>query len=196
MRCKILIKRKCFIVGMIGILCLTLMSCGKEKDIKKEAEKIADAVENNDRKTIAEMLMGTENFDVDEELADFFEDQETGENSVIDGIVERDTVEVKEVTDQYIIYEISAPELSGIFQEAMGEEALSEETFEDYILNYIATADETKIEVKVPYTYEDGMFTANYATEEFINGITGNLVTAYQELIGQMLEENKGEESE
>lgn len=40
------------------------------------------------------------------------------------------------------------------------------------------------------------MFTANYSTEEFINGITGNLITAYQELIQQMIEENGGENIE
>ena len=51
-------------------------------------------------------------------------------------------------------------------------------------------ADRTKIEVKVAYTYEDGVFVAHYSTQEFMDGITGNLLTAYQELIQQMIQEN------
>ena len=45
----------------------------------------------------------------------------------------------------------------------------------------------------MPYTYEDGVFIADYSTQEFMNGITGNLITAYQDLVQQMIQENSGE---
>lgn len=43
-------------------------------------------------------------------------------------------------------------------------------------------------------TYEEGIFTADYSTQEFMNGITGNLITAYQKLMKQMIRENSEED--
>ena len=103
---------------------------------------------------------------------------------------------MKKVTDEHIVYEISAPELSNIFQDVMKEENITAETFEDYIYNYIETAEKVKIEVEVPYTYENEVFKADYDTSEFMNAITGNLITAYQGLIEQMIQENGGGSAE
>lgn len=188
------LKKKLLFVSCVCILCLS--ACGTDKEIEKEAERIVEAVENKDMETVEAIILGTEDFVADEELAVFFEDSESGNNGIIAKIIEQDSIKVKKITDEHIVYEISAPELSNMFQDAMKEDNLTADSFKEYIYNYIVMADKTKIEVEVSYTYEDGVFTADYSTEEFMNGITGNLITAYQELIQQMIQENSEEGAE
>lgn len=62
--------------------------------------------------------------------------------------MEQDSIKIKEITKEYIAYEITAPELMNIFEDVMKEENLTEESFEEYIYNYIAAAEKTKCEVK------------------------------------------------
>lgn len=184
-------KKKLLIISLACVLCFS--ACGTNKDVEVEAEKIVEAIVNKDMQTVEEIILGTEDLVIDEELAGFFEDSESANNGIIAKIVEQDSIRVKKITDEHIVYEITAPELSNIFEDVMKEENLTKASFEEYIYNYVAMADKTKIEVKVAYTYEDGVFVADYSTQEFMDGITGNLLTAYQELIQQMIQEN-GEE--
>ena len=184
-------KKKLLFISLACVLCFS--ACGTNKDVEVEAEKIVEAIVNKDMQTVEEIILGTEDLVIDEELAGFFEDSESANNGIIAKIVEQDSIRVKKITDEHIVYEITAPELSNIFEDVMKEENLTKASFEEYIYNYVAMADKTKIEVKVAYTYEDGVFVADYSTQEFMDGITGNLLTAYQELIQQMIQEN-GEE--
>lgn len=187
-------KKKLWVIGFASALCLS--ACGTDKEVEVEAAKIVEAVENKDMKAVEQMIMGTGDFIADEELAGFFTETESENNGIIAKIIAQDSIEMKKVTDEHIVYEISAPELSNIFQDVMKEENITAETFEDYIYNYIETAEKVKIEVEVPYTYENEVFTADYDTSEFMNAITGNLITAYQGLIEQMIQENGGGSAE
>lgn len=180
-------KKKLLILCLSCVLCLT--ACGTNECVEAEAEKIVEAVINKDMQTVEAIICGTGNLITDEELAGFFDDSESANNGIIAKIVGQDSITVKEITDEYIMYEITTPELSNIFKDVMKED-LTEESFEEYIYNYITTAEKTKIEVRVPYIYEDDVFKADYSTQEFVNGITGNLITAYQDLIQQMIQEN------
>lgn len=192
-RRKSFFKKKLMLISLVCMLCLS--ACGTtNNDVEGQAEKIIEAVENNDMKMLEKIMLGTEDFVADKELADFFEDTESANNGIIAKIVEQDSIKVKKITEEHIVYQITAPELSNIFEEVMKEENITEDNFEQYIYNYIERADKTKLEVKVPYTYEEGIFTADYSTQEFMNGITGNLITAYQELIQQMIETNSEED--
>lgn len=189
---KKFIKRRLLAISLICTLCFS--SCGTDKVVETEAEKIVEAVTNKDMKAVETIILGTGSFVTDEKLADFFEDSENASNGIITKIVEQDSIKIKEITKEYIAYEITAPELMNIFEDVMKEENLTEESFEEYIYNYIAAAEKTKCEVKVPYNYEEGIFTADYSTQEFMNGITGNLITAYQKLMKQMIRENSEED--
>lgn len=182
---------KIFTVGLV--FALFFSACGNEKAVKAEAGKIVEAVENKDVKTLEMLILGTGDFAEDEALSDFFLESESDSNGVIAKIIEQDSIKVKKIEKEAIVYEITAPQLSEMFEAAMQEKDLSSENFEKYIYDYIAAADKIKIEVKVPYTYEDKVFEADYLTKDFINAITGNLVNAYQGLVQKMLEENSGE---
>lgn len=182
---------KIFTISLV--VALFFSACGNEKSVKAEAEKIVEAVENKDVKALEMLILGTGDFAEDEALSDFFLESESDSNGVIAQIIEQDSIKVKKIEKETIVYEITAPQLSGMFEDAMKEQGLSSENFEKYIYDYIATADKIKIEVKVPYTYDDKIFEADYLTKDFINGITGNLINAYQGLVQKMLEENSGE---
>ena len=188
------LRKKMLAICLVCTVCLS--ACGTDKNIEVQAERIVEAIESKNIKTVETIILGTEALVTDEDLADFFSDSESEEDGIISKIIEQDSIKVKKVTDDYIVYEITSPELSNMFKDVMKEENLTEDTFKEYIYNYIETANKVKIQTEIPYTYEDGVFTANYSTEEFINGITGNLITAYQELIRQMIEENGGENIE
>lgn len=184
---KKFLSKKILVFSVGAVLCLS--ACGNNNNVEAEAKKIVEAVEDKDMKAVEQMVLGRDDFMADEELADFFQDSEESNNGIITKIVEQDAIDVKKITEEYIVYEITAPDLSNMFQDVMKEENLTTDSFEEYIYNYIATADKTKIEIEVPYTYENEVFTADYTTQEFLNGITGNLVIAYQDLIQQMLQE-------
>lgn len=146
---KKFIKRRLLAISLICTLCFS--SCGTDKVVETEAEKIVEAVTNKDMKAVETIILGTGSFVTDEKLADFFEDSENASNGIITKIVEQDSIKIKEITKEYIAYEITAPELMNIFEDVMKEENLTEESFEEYIYNYIAAAEKTKCEVKVPY---------------------------------------------
>lgn len=189
---KVHFKKKMLVISFMCALCLS--ACGADDNLEAEAQIIVEAVENKDIKTVEQIILGTDEFMVDEELEDFFQDSEEGNNGIITKIIEQDAIEVKKITEEYILYEITAPDLSNMFQDVMKEENLTADSFEEYIYHYIVTTDKTQIEIEVPYTYENEEFTADYSTQEFVNGITGNLITAYQELIQQMVQEHNGED--
>ena len=111
-------KKKLLIISLVFTLCFS--ACGTDK-----------VVTNKDMKAVETIILGTGNFVTDEKLADFFEDSENASNGIITKIVEQDSIKIKEITKEYIAYEITAPELMNIFEDVMKEENLTEESFEE-----------------------------------------------------------------
>ena len=175
---------------------LCLSACGEDKNIEAEAMKIVEAINNKDMYSLEIFVFGVENTVVDEAVAEFFCDSENDEKGIIYKIIEKETIEISEVTDEHIVYEITAPDLSDVFNEIIKTENLTADSFKEYFYSYIVTAGMVKTKVEIPYTYKEEVFTADYSTPDFLNSITGNLITAYQNLIQQMLQENSVEETE
>ena len=180
-------KIKLYTILMVSVL---LTACGTDKKIEKQANNIVDAVENNDISELDFIINGTEELAEDEELADFFETDTEQGNGLMSKIIKHDTIEVKKVGKDAITYKITAPDLSNLFSD-MKAGNVTEENIDD--------AKMVTNEVDVSYTYENEKFSAEYGTEEFINALTGNMVTAYQELIqdvqNEISEEDNNEES-
>lgn len=193
---KASVKNK--IIAMATMCALCLSACGTDKKVEEEAQKIVRMVENNDMKSLEKLLFETNELSEDEELSDFFEteDEETDDNGVIAKIVAHDSLKIKKITDDKIIYEINSPNLENMLQDVMANEKVTQENFEKSVYDYIESADMKKVKVDVPYTYENKLFTADYATEEFVNGITGNVMSSYQKLVQEMISENSGEDAE
>ena len=107
-------------------------------------------------------------------------------------VMREDSIEVKDIGKNTIIYKITAPDLSKLFFD-MKESKVSEENIESYISEYVSNAEKITTEVEISYTNQNGKFSANYRSEEFINALTGNLVTAYQQLMQDAINEVGGE---
>lgn len=160
---------------------------------------IVDAVENNDISELDSIINGTDELAEDEELADFFETDTEQGNGMMSKIIKYDTIEVEMVGKDAITYKITAPDLSNLFSD-MKAGNVTEENIDSFMDDYISDAKMVTNEVDVSYTYEEEKFSAEYDTEEFINALTGNMVTAYQELIQDVQneiseEDNNNEES-
>ena len=188
-------KIKLYTILMVSVL---LTACGTDKKIEKQANNIVDAVENNDISELDFIINGTDELAEDEELADFFETDTEQGNGLMSKIIKHDTIEVKKVGKDAITYKITAPDLSNLFSD-MKAGNVTEENIDSFMDDYISDAKMVTNEVDVSYTYENEKFSAEYDTEEFINALTGNMVTAYQELIqdvqNEISEEDNNEES-
>lgn len=143
-------------------------------------------------------ILRADEIKADEELKDFFEtDTEAKQkNGLMSKIIEHDTINVKKVGKDTVTYKITAPDFSKYFTE-MKKSEVTEENIESFTDDYISNAEKVTNEVEIPYTYKDGIYSAEYDTEEFVNALTGNLVTAYQELMQDVqkeLSEETGDE--
>lgn len=186
-------RKKNILVIVLTLGCLLLNACGTDKKIEKEATKVTEAINNNNMKELGTFIFGNNNIAEDEELQDFFMPSDNENDGIIAKIIEQDSIKVKKITDEKIIYEVTVPDLTHIFQDMMTEEELSENEIESYIYNYIESASKTKIEIEVQYVYENDVFIADYETKEFLNGITGNMIDSYQELVQEAISENEEE---
>lgn len=186
------IKIVCVSICFISVLYFS--ACGTNKLIKEEANKIIEAVDNKDIATVNKLIFPTSSLQADDELADFFSsDIEKSQNGIIAKIISQDSIKLKKVEKEVIIYEVTASDLSNIFIEAQKNKTLTDENFEKYVIGYIDSADKVTAVVEVKYAFNDGKFSADYANEEFINALTGNLLVSYRNLSQQMISEFNGE---
>ena len=175
-----------FIIFTIAVVCMS--ACGQKKDIKKYADMVAQAVNTNNMTDMQSMVMKnyTSNITRDEELADFFSDFQNENDGLIKKIIERDNVKVKNIKDNYIIYEIDAPRLDNMFEDILNNENIGISKFNKAIYDYIDNASLYCLEVNVIYSYKDNNFSAEYNTFEFINALTGGFIQSYRDLLNSL----------
>lgn len=170
---------------------VAVSGCSNNNALEANAEEVVDCINNNDMSTLQKIVMEN-NLLSDDSLSEFFEteieDDNPDESEIISEIIAQDSIKLKKINDNSIEYELKTPKLENIFQDAL-EQDLEDDEIEDYFREYIRTADKDKCNVEVPYTYNDGVFKADYATEEFVNALTGGMIKSYQELVQKMLQE-------
>ncbi len=180
MKRKYLIKLGIPII-ILGVF-ISLTACDSKKKIEIEANKIVKAVNTKELSKVDEIINGKDEFIEDEELADFFDTKSESNAGIISHIVKYDKIKIKNIGKDKITYKITAPDLSDLFWN-IKESSISKDNIDNFIVDYISNAELKTTEVDVSYSYKDGKFMAEYRTDKFINALTGNLVTAYQELI-------------
>lgn len=185
-------KTKEILILIVLIVSLMVEGCSNGNELRTSAEEVVNSINNNDMDALQKIIIGEDDLSYDEELSDFFdtenEEDSSSENGIISEIVAQDSIKLKKINDSTIEYEIKAPKLENIFQDAL-DQNLEDSEIEDYLREYIRNADKEKIDVEVSYTYVDGIFEADYETEEFVNAFTGNMIKSYQELVQQMIQE-------
>ena len=75
----------------------------------------------------------------------------------------------------------------------MKKSEVTEENIESFTDDYISNAEKVTNEVEIPYTYKDGIYSAEYGTEQFGYALPGKLVTTYKELMKDVQKELREE---
>ena len=178
---------------IILAICIGLTGCGKEsKEVKTSAEEIGTAIENGNIEDINNLIFGIDESEVISGLEEIIGtgETETKQEVILSDIFQRNTIKVGNVSENTIEYEIEAPDLQEIFIEILSKkEILSEEQLLSYMKEYVAQAQLRKVTVAVPYTMENEKIVIDYQSQEFIDGITGGLLSAYQQLYQDMINE-------
>lgn len=195
MKKNIFTKQVIYIIMLLSVL-MVLTACNSKNKIEKEANKIVKAVNTKELSKVDAIINEKENLTEDEDLMDFFNQNEESSDGIISQIIKYDKIKIKKIKNDKIIYKITSPDLSNIFID-MKKGNISNENAKTFVVDYISNASKKTYEIDVFYTYKDGKFLAEYKSEDFINALTGNLVTAYQELIedatNEMRKENEDE---
>lgn len=186
--------RKYFATLLIIIL-LCFTSCSSIDDsLKESADTIVEAFTNGDSTAIEEMVFGIEQQQIDDEASSYFKEDED-QNGIMSLIIKKTEVSVKKIDtkNSVIIYTVKSPDMSTIFTDLPENiNSMSESDIKKHILDRVQNGEKTNTEIKIAYVEEDGNYTINYQTPEFIDAITGGLLTAYktayQEMTNQILE--------
>ena len=191
-----MINLKLLVILLMVLLSIIVSGCGNST-AKSGAQEIVTAFEQADVETVNQIVFGINDLVLDDEVSDIFVATNT-ENGILTELIKLDTITAKKITNNEIIYEIEAPDLSNLFSDIPADEVdnMTEEDLKQYISNYVKNVDTITHTVSVPYILEEGEFVANYKSTEFINAISGGVLDAYKELYQEMLEEYASEMEE
>lgn len=176
------------------LLCLTMITCifvgcseNKETntEVKKNAQKIATAVSEGDMDKLNELI-----FDISEleTKSDSKDDDVPSKEGILQKIFERETLKVKEMESDAIIFEAEVPNLENIFTDIDMNKDMTEEELYNKVTEYIEKAEINSMKFSAPVIEKDGKVQVDYKNEIFLNGITGGFFKAYEGLYQEMLE--------
>lgn len=184
-------KKRVLLLIIVCVAFTGLVSCGEQNELVKEnAQVVADAFTNGDMATINKIIFATNKLEVDKELSDIWGEDAQSQDGVLTYIFDLVTVEVKEITDSTIEYEIEVPDMSNVFVDIDTNAVnMSQDELLQYIKNYAQNAETKVATVSLEYILVDDEPIMNYQDEEFINAVTGGLLDAYKTIYSEMLEE-------
>ena len=184
-------KKRVLLLIIVCVAFTGLVSCGEQNELGKEnAQVVADAFTNGDMATINKIIFATNKLEVDKELSDIWGEDAQSQDGVLTYIFDLVTVEVKEITDSTIEYEIEVPDMSNVFVDIDTNAVnMSQDELLQYIKNYAQNAETKDTTVALEYILVDDEPVVNYQNEEFINAVTGGLLDAYKTLYSEMLKE-------
>lgn len=184
--------KRLFLIVLVCVSLLTgLVGCGKQnKVVEENAQEVADAFADGDMATINKNIFGINEFEVDEELSDMWEESIESQEGVLEHIFEHVTVKVKKTTESTIEYEINAPDMKNVFVDFNTNTAdISEDELLQHIKDYAKNAETKATTVSLEYIVVDDELMVDYQDEAFINAVTGGLLDAYKSLYEEMMEE-------
>lgn len=162
------------LIGTLLLFAVSLTGCGHSVD--SEAQEIVTAFSDGDAVSITECIFG-----------------EGEESPVIDSILENTTIELKDTDKESVIYHVTAKDMSGIFEGGFFDDI--ENMTDDEILTAIAEYEGETVESDVEVSYqknEDGEIVFDYASEKFLDAVTGGFVSAYAAQYEQYIETIRG----
>lgn len=184
---------------MFVILCmLLLIGCSKKEIndvVKEQAGVVVDAFDKNDMDAINWILLEAEEVEFDEQLVTEFGFINKGrENGILQPLFAEVSLELCDVKDETVIYEINAPDMSDFFSKNKDKLAdMKQDEIRKFFCEYVLTSHKSKERVGVFYKTVGEKVVFNYRTRDFMNAITGGLLDGYIELYKELFDEYRGE---
>lgn len=188
--CRLVMAAVLIVVAGILLRSWYLKSMKREK-VREYASEAATIIMDGDMRQIQRIIFGYE----ESEQADNLEEEEDGQQGILQALFSRDKIEVKEIKKSEIIFEIIAPDMSKVFAEMNEENVYLQDDFSEYIHSCILQAETMESRVSVPYRIEDGAVIADFKSEDFMNAVTGGLLQSYETMLQTMIEAYTGEET-
>ena len=169
------------------LLIFILSGCGSSpvKDVVEEDLKLLSEGNIDDWNAL---LFGSVDTAASEEWT---ANAEAEGNGFLADLLAMSSAKVKSVEETEIILEVTAPDMSDFFT-ANGTRLAAitaEAEMNALILEHAAVADMISHEIGLTYTMEDEEIKVDYGSPAFVDAMTGGLVSAYTDLISQMMEE-------
>ena len=162
------------------LLVLTLVTgCGPEDSaVETEAQKLVDAMEQEDYHGTVGILT---------------EGQENPEAPYLEEILAKARVKVKDAGEDTVTFQVTAPDLSDVFEDylkqAKDAEDFTMDALDSYLKERIAEAEPEQRDIKVRYEEKDGQVRIHYLEETFSNAVTGGIIPAYGAIFEEVTEE-------
>lgn len=177
------------IILIVTVICLG--GC-KYEDVKKIAVEDIKVFYEGDIAGINHLVFGASDLSVDEEIAEYFENESNSTQGVLANIFEMSSVSIIKADDKNVEFKVVSPNMENVFAELQDKDtSLTEELLLQYINQYANNAEKKEFIVSIPYTKGDDGIKIDYKNELFINAITGGLIDAYNQLYIEALNEYK-----
>lgn len=147
---------------------LLLVGCSNQRrssEIEKEIHKLS----SGDINEINEVLFG-------------YTDTLAGEDNIVGNIVSRSSIKILSVSDTEIELEVTAPNMKGSIVSLINNNP--DNTNDELLKELLTYADNTKKvrhNIQLNYTNIDKQLKIDYFNEEFIDALTGGLLSDYME---------------
>lgn len=188
---EVKIVKKIISIILMCVVLVTLVGCRKQNEVVKDtAQTLIDAFHDSDMKTINKAIFGTTELEVDNELADMWDGTSESQGGILEYIFARVTLEVKNISEDTVEFEIEAPDMLNVFTNFKTDlDGITEDKLLQHIVDYAKSAETKTATVSLKYILVDEEAVLDYQDEAFINAITGGLLDAYKSLYSEMMEE-------
>ena len=171
--------KKFSMLFLFTVMLALVTGCGTgDKPAEAEAQKLVDAMAREDYHTTVGILT---------------EGAENPEAPYLEEILADTRVEIKEVGEDTITFQVTAPDFGDLFanfpKQAKNAEDFTMDALDQYLKEQMEEAERNQTDVKVRYEETDGRVQIHYLEETFCNAVTGGSLPAY----GALFEEVTGE---
>lgn len=183
--------KKISLAILLLIIVICLSGCGN-KDVEKVAAEDIKVFSENNINGINSLVFGTSDLSVDDEVAEYFEDESNTTQGVLANIFKMSSVSINKADDKNVEFKVVSPNMENVFAELQDKDtSLTEEELLQYVNQYANDAEKKEFIVSIPYTKGDDGIKIDYKNELFVNAITGGLIDAYNQLYIEALDEYK-----
>lgn len=185
--------KKILYVCVLTMALAALTACGeegsKEQELLAKAGQMAGSVADKSIAGWKDIILPYLGIDVSQfkdllPEADLKSEDITDEDSgLISKIMKRTKIKFIKIDKDHITYEVSAPDMSHVFQDLIQDKPLSKDAYNQYMDDYIKNAPLVNTELALTYSFTGGKLEVNFGSKEFANAITGNVYKSYEDLV-------------